>query len=62
MNEIEKDEELKNQLVGWGVALPTILLAFFAGAGALSLLFGAVAAVGVLTWRIKKMGTNGGAK
>jgi len=53
MNE-NKDEILKNQLVGWGVALPTIALASAAGGGMFSVLLGAIAAVSVMLWRIKK--------
>lgn len=54
MNEIEKDEELKNQAIGWAVALPTILIALAAGAGVFSLLIGLCSAVAVMFWRLKK--------
>lgn len=50
----EEDEVLKNQLVGWGVALPTIALCWAAGAGAFSVLLGLCAAMVALTWRLKK--------
>lgn len=54
MHEIEKDEELKNQAIGWAAALPTIALTFAAGAGWFSVVLGLVAAMAAMTWRLKK--------
>lgn len=52
---LDEDEILKNQLVGWGAALPTIALTFALGAGAFSVLIGLVAAMAALLWRLKKL-------
>jgi len=52
---LDEDEILKNQLVGWGAALPTIALTFAVGAGLFSIALGAGAAMAAMLWRLKKL-------
>ena len=59
---LDEDEVLKNQLVGWGAALPTIALAFALGAGSFSVLLGLAAAMAALLWRLKKLDRKAVAK
>lgn len=51
---LDEDEVLKNQLVGWGAALPAIALSVALGAGVFSILLGLAAAAAAMTYRVKK--------
>jgi hypothetical protein len=60
--ELDENEVLKNQLVGWGVTLAAALLGLSAGAGVFSGLIGLAAAIVVMTWRIKRNEERGVAR